>query len=173
MESLSNGCAKWSHFGTVDRMARKAKALTEADRVVVDLIGELLSDSGLSGRALADRLEMSLKRVQTILNGGTPAPTIGEAITIASVLGSPAADFLVEVERRITAESSRSEVKALPASAVSEPADSASSAGYRTKWVGVRDLPRFGPSPEEQERMAARLSDRGDLPDDWGEEPQA
>lgn len=116
---------------------------------------------------------MSLKRVQTILNGGTPAPTIGEAITIASVLGSPAADFLVEVERRITAESSRSEVKAASASAVSEPADSAASAGYRTKWVGVRDLPRFGPSPEEQERMAARLSDRGDLPDDWGEEPQA
>ena len=177
MESLSNCCAKWKHFGTVDHMARKAKALTEADKAVVDLIRELLSDSGLSGRALADRLEMSLKRVQTILNGGTPAPTIGEAITIASALGTPAADFLAEAERRIAAEAGRDEApaSAAPAPKPATPAP-ASSTGYRTRWAGVQELPRLGPTPEEQERMAARLSDprgRGGLPDDWGEEPQA
>ncbi|WP_039887020.1 helix-turn-helix domain-containing protein [Schaalia georgiae] len=158
-------------------MAREAKALTEADQVVIGLIKELFDASGLSGRAIADELAMSRKRFQTILNGGTPAPTIGEAIMIASALGAPAPDFLSEAERRIAAGADRSEVWAAPASAAPapKPAASASSTGYRTRWAGVRALPRLGPTPEEQERMAARMADphsRGGLPDDWGEEPQ-
>lgn len=125
---------------------------------------------------------MSLKRVQTILNGGTPAPTIGEAITIASALGTPAADFLAEAERRIADGTDRAEKAPPAASAEPEPAPKpatpapASSTGYRTRWAGVRELPHLGPTLEEQERMAARMADprsRGGLPDDWGEEPQA
>lgn len=118
---------------------------------------------------------MSLKRVQTILNGGTPAPTIGEAITIASALGTPAADFLAEAERRIAAEADRDEAS-MPASAAPAPKPATPTTGYRTRWAGVRELPRLGPTVEEQERMAARIADprsRGGLPDDWGEEPQA
>lgn len=155
-------------------MAREAKALTEADQVVIDLIKELFDASGRSGRAIADELAMSRKRFQTILNGGTPAPTIGEAIMIASTLGAPAPDFLSEAERRIAAEAGREE-EAAPAPKPATPAP-ASSTGYRTRWAGVRPLPHLGPTLEEQERMAARMADpraRGGLPDDWGEEPQA
>ena len=46
--------------------------------------------------------------------------------------------------------------------------------GYRTKWVGVRDLPRFGPTPEQQ-RMAALAGSTDEdfgYPADMGEEPQ-
>lgn len=51
------------------------------------------------------------------------------------------------------------------ASGVAEPADSALPTGYRTKWVGVRDLLRFGPTPEEQQRMAALA---GSTDEDFG-----
>lgn len=149
-------------------MARKAKTLTEADKAVVDLIGELLDDSGLSGRALADKLEMSLKRVQTILNGGTPAPTIGEAVAIVSALGVPVPDFLAEAERRIAAGEHTAEVGGL-----SEPA--APLQGYRTRWAGVREPHRRGPAIGEQERMAALAGSADEdfgYPADAGEEPQ-
>lgn len=103
------------------------------------------------------------------------AVSVDHVLAIAHALGLRGSDVFAEAERRIAAESGRSEVKAASASAVSEPVDSDSPMGYRTKWVGVRDLPRFGPTPEEQQRMAALAGSTDEdfgYPADMGEEPQ-
>jgi len=141
-------------------------------RFVAQVLRDNADRQNLSGAEIARRSGVSQAQVSRVF-AHKRAVSVDHVLAIAHALGLRGSDVFAEAERRIAAESGRSEVKAASASAVSEPADSASPTGYRTKWVGVRDLPRFGPSPEEQERMAARLSDRGDLPDDWGEEPQA
>jgi hypothetical protein len=153
-------------------MGSRSLKTSPFERAVIAVLKERLQNADLTVDRLAERAGITRARCYKIFSGAATC-TVTDFYAMCDALGVTGSTVAAEAERRITAESSRSEVKALPASAVSEPADSASSAGYRAKWVGVRDLPRFGPTPEEQERMAARLSDRGDLPDDWGEEPQA
>lgn len=140
------------------------------DAEVADILAAKMEELTISLRELSRRSGVKLTRLGDILRRGRPA-TVSEVNAIAAELGLIGWRVMQEAECRIGAGDCVE--GAVSASAVSEPADSASLTGYRTKWVGVRDLPRFGPTPEEQERMAARLSDRGDLPDDWGEEPQA
>ncbi len=140
------------------------------DAEVADILAAKMEELTISLRELSRRSGVKLTRLGDILRRGRPA-TVSEVNAIAAELGLIGWRVMQEAECRIGAGDCVE--GAVSASAVSEPTDSASPTGYRTKWVGVRDLPRFGPTPEEQERMAARLSDRGDLPDDWGEEPQA
>lgn len=140
------------------------------DAEVADILAAKMEELTISLRELSRRSGVKLTRLGDILRRGRPA-TVSEVNAIAAELGLIGWRVMQEAECRIGAGDCVE--GAVSASAVSEPADSASPTGYRTKWVGVRGLPRFGPTLEEQERMAARLSDRGDLPDDWGEEPQA
>lgn len=153
----------------MDRMGN-ALSSGELDAEVADILAAKMEELTISLRELSRRSGVKLTRLGDILRRGRPA-TVSEVNAIAAELGLIGWRVMQEAECRIGAGDCVE--GAVSASAVSEPADSASPTGYRTKWVGVRDLPRFGPAPEEQERMAARLSDRGDLPDDWGEEPQA
>lgn len=136
--------------------------------MIAEVLQEHLDRSGMSRNQVAIRAGIGNNRAGRIFRKEGPGTTVGEVQRLASALGLRGSDVLAEVERRIAAEAGRDEAPATPAPA--------SSTGYRTRWAGVRELPRVGPTVEEQERMAARLSDprgRGGLPDDWGEEPQA
>lgn len=142
--------------------------------MIAEVLQEHLDRSGMSRNQVAIRAGIGNNRAGRIFRKEGPGTTVGELQRLASALGLRGSDVLAEVERRIAAEAGRDEA---PAPKPATPAlASASSTGYRTRWTGVRELPRLGPTPEEQERMAARLSDprtRGGLTDDWGEEPQA
>nr|DAR58621.1 MAG TPA: Regulatory protein-modification, helix-turn-helix, transcriptional regulato, DNA [Caudoviricetes sp.] len=149
-------------------MARAPKPLDGVDLMIAEVLQEHLDRSGMSRNQVAIRAGIGNNRAGRIFRKEGPGTTVGEVQRLASALGLRGSDVLAEVERRIAAEAGRDEAPATPAPA--------SSTGYRTRWAGVRELPRVGPTVEEQERMAARLSDprgRGGLPDDWGEEPQA
>ena len=144
--------------------------------MIAEVLQEHLDRSGMSRNQVAIRAGIGNNRAGRIFRKEGPGTTVGEVQRLASALGLRGSDVLAEVERRIAAEADREE-GAMPATAPKPvtPAP-ASSTGYRTRWMGVRELPRLGPTVEEQERMAARLNDprtRGGLPDDWGEEPQA
>lgn len=153
-------------------MARAPKPLDGVDLMIAEVLQEHLDRSGMSRNQVAIRAGIGNNRAGRIFRKEGPGTTVGEVQRLASALGLRGSDVLAEVERRIAAEAGCEE-GAVPAP---KPAASASSTGYRTRWAGVRPLPHLGPTPEEQEHMAARLSDprgRGGLPDDWGEEPQA
>lgn len=142
--------------------------------MIAEVLQEHLDRSGMSRNQVAIRAGIGNNRAGRIFRKEGPGTTVGEVQRLASALGLRGSDVLAEVERRIAAEAGREE-EAEPAPKPTTPAP-ASSTGYRTRWAGVRELPRLGPTPEEQERMAARMADprgRGGLPDDWGEEPQA
>lgn len=142
--------------------------------MIAEVLQEHLDRSGMSRNQVAIRAGIGNNRAGRIFRKEGPGTTVGEVQRLASALGLRGSDVLAEVERRIAAEAGREE-EAEPAPKPTIPAP-ASSTGYRTRWAGVRELPCLGPTLEEQERMAARLSDprnRGGLPDDWGEEPQA
>lgn len=142
--------------------------------MIAEVLQEHLDRSGMSRNQVAIRAGIGNNRAGRIFRKEGPGTTVGEVQRLASALGLRGSDVLAEVERRIAAEAGREE-EAEPVPKPTTPAP-ASSTGYRTRWAGVRELPCLGPTPEEQERMAARLSDprnRGGLPDDWGEEPQA
>ena len=142
--------------------------------MIAEVLQEHLDRSGMSRNQVAIRAGIGNNRAGRIFRKEGPGTTVGEVQRLASALGLRGSDVLAEVERRIAAEAGREE-EAEPAPKPTTPAP-ASSTGYRTRWAGVRELPCLGPTLEEQERMAARLSDprnRGGLPDAWGEEPQA
>lgn len=142
-------------------------------RFVAQVLRENADEQNLSGAEIARRSGVSQAQVSRVF-AHKRAVSVDHVLAIAHALGLRGSDVFAEAERRIAAESGRKE-EAAPAPKPATPAP-ASSTGYRTRWAGVRELPRLGPTPEEQERMAARLSDprgRGGLPDDWGEEPQA
>ena len=144
------------------------------DAEVADILASKMEELTISLRELSRRSGVKLTRLGDILRRGRPA-TVSEVNAIAAELGLIGWRVMQDAEHRIGAGDCTEGVTSASAEPkpVSKTGTPTSSAGYRTKWVGVRDLPRFGPTLEEQERMAARLSDRGDLPDDWGEEPQA
>lgn len=175
---------KWQHWWVRlcnnDQMATGSREVGSYGKTVATLLKEAQEAGGKSLRALAEEVHISAAQLSRQLNGHRTI-TLDELARISDALGLDPYGVLVSAERRIAAEADRTE-KALPASAGPEPAPtdaapaSASSTGYRTRWTGVRELPRLGPTPEEQERMAARMADprtRGGLPDDWGEESQA
>ena len=149
-------------------MATGSREVGSYGKTVATLLKETQEAGGKSLRALAEEVHISAAQLSRQLNGHRTI-TLDELARISGALGLDPYGVLVSAERRIAAEAGRDEVPA-PKPATPAPA---SSTGYRTSWAGVRELPRLGPTLEEQERMAARLSDRGDLPDDWGEEPQA
>ncbi|ERH32874.1 helix-turn-helix transcriptional regulator [Schaalia sp. HMT-877] len=154
-------------------MATGSREVGSYGKTVATLLKETQEAGGKSLRALAEEVHISAAQLSRQLNGHRTI-TLDELARISDALGLDPYGVLVSAERRIAAESGREE-EAAPAPKPATPAP-ASSTGYRTRWAGVRELPRLGPTPEEQERMAARLSDprgRGGLPDDWGEEPQA
>ena len=136
--------------------------------MIAEVLQEHLDRSGMSRNQVAIRAGIGNNRAGRIFRKEGPGTTVGEVQRLASALGLRGSDVLAEVERRLAAEAGCDEAPATLAPA--------STTGYRTRWAGVRELPRVGPTVEEQERMAARLSaprGRGGLPDDWGEEPQA
>ena len=140
-------------------------------RFVAQVLRENADEQNLSGAEIARRSGVSQAQVSRVF-AHKRAVSVDHVLAIAHALGLRGSDVFAEAERRIAAEAGRDEVPA-PKPATPAPA---SSTGYRTSWAGVRELPRLGPTPEEQERMAARMADprtRGGLPDDWGEEPQA
>lgn len=144
------------------------------DAEVADILASKMEELTISLRELSRRSGVKLTRLGDVLRRGRPA-TVSEVNAIAAELGLVGWRVMQDAERRIGAAEAGREEEAAPAPKPATPAP-ASSTGYRTRWAGVRELPRLGPAPEEQERMAARLSDprgRGGLPDDWGEEPQA
>lgn len=148
------------------------------DAEVADILASKMEELTISLRELSRRSGVKLTRLGDILRRGRPA-TVSEVNAVAAELGLVGWRVMQDAERRIAAEADRDEAP-MPASAAPAPKPaslaSASSTGYRTRWMGVRELPRLGPTMEEQERMAARMADprgRGGLPDDWGEEPQA
>lgn len=154
-------------------MATGSREVGSYGKTVATLLKETQEAGGKSLRALAEEVHISAAQLSRQLNGHRTI-TLDELARISDALGLDPYGVLVSAERRIAAEAGREE-EAAPAPKPATPA-SASSTGYRTRWAGVRALPRLGPTPEEQERMAARLSDPrslGGLPDDWGEEPQA
>lgn len=144
------------------------------DAEVADILASKMEELTISLRELSRRSGVKLTRLGDILRRGRPA-TVSEVNTVAAELGLVGWRVVQDAERRIA---DADEAAARPASARPEPTPvaQAPSKGYRTRWTGVRALSQIGPTAEEQERMAARLSDprgRGGLPDDWGEEPQA
>lgn len=152
-------------------MATGSREVGSYGKTVATLLKETQEAGGKSLRALAEEVHISAAQLSRQLNGHRTI-TLDELARISDALGLDPYGVLVSAERRIAAEAGRDEASApkpvTPAAA--------SSTGYRTRWAGVRELPCLGPTLEEQERMAARLSDprnRGGLPDDWGEEPQA
>lgn len=154
-------------------MATGSREVGSYGKTVATLLKETQEAGGKSLRALAEEVHISAAQLSRQLNGHRTI-TLDELARISDALGLDPYGVLVSAERRIAAEAGREE-EAAPAPKPATPAP-ASSTGYRTRWAGVRALPRLGPTPEEQERMAARLSDPrslGGLPDDWGEEPQA
>lgn len=152
-------------------MATGSREVGSYGKTVATLLKETQEAGGKSLRALAEEVHISAAQLSRQLNGHRTI-TLDELARISDALGLDPYGVLVSAERRIAAEAGRDEVPA-PKPATPAPA---SSTGYRTRWAGVRELPRLGPTLEEQERMAARMADprsRGGLPDDWGEEPQA
>lgn len=152
----------------MDRMGN-ALSSGKLDAEVADILASKMEELTISLRELSRRSGVKLTRLGDILRRGRPA-TVSEVNAIAAELGLVGWRVVQDAERRIAAGADHDEGLA------PEPAAPASSAGYRTRWAGVRELPRLGPTVEEQERMAARMADprdRGGLPDDWGEEPQA
>lgn len=151
----------------IDRMGN-ALSSGKLDAEVADILASKMEELTISLRELSRRSGVKLTRLGDVLRRGRPA-TVSEVNAIAAELGLVGWRVMQDAERRIgAAEAGHDEAPATPAPA--------SSTGYRTRWAGVRALPRLGPTPEEQERMAARMADphsRGGLPDDWGEEPQA
>lgn len=142
-------------------------------RFVAQVLRENADEQNLSGAEIARRSGVSQAQVSRVF-AHKRAVSVDHVLAIAHALGLRGSDVFAEAERRIAAEMGREE-GAAPAPKPATPSP-ASSTGYRTRWMGVRELPRLGPTPEEQERMAARMADlrgRGGLPDDWGEEPQA
>lgn len=161
----------------MDRMGN-ALSSGKLDAEVADILASKMEELTISLRELSRRSGVKLTRLGDILRRGRPA-TVSEVNAVAAELGLVGWRVVQDAERRIAAEADRDEApmpaSVAPATKPVTPA-SASSTGYRTRWTGVRALPQIGPTAEEQERMAARLSDprtRGGLPDDWGEEPQA
>ena len=157
-------------------MATGSREVGSYGKTVATLLKETQEAGGKSLRALAEEVHISAAQLSRQLNGRRTI-TLDELARISDALGLDPYGVLVSAERRIAAEAGREE-EAASAEPESAPrtAAQASSTGYRARWAGVRELPSLGPTPEEQERMAARLSDprgRGGLPDDWGEEPQA
>ncbi len=153
-------------------MATGSREVGSYGKTVATLLKETQEAGGKSLRALAEEVHISAAQLSRQLNGHRTI-TLDELARISDALGLDPYGVLVSAERRIGAAEAGREEGAAPAP---KPAATASSTGYRTRWMGVRELPRLGPTPEEQERMAARLSDprtQGGLPDDWGEEPQA
>lgn len=159
-------------------MATGSREVGSYGKTVATLLKETQEAGGKSLRALAEEVHISAAQLSRQLNGHRTI-TLDELARISDALGLDPYGVLVSAERRIAAEADRDEAP-MPASAAPAPKPAtpapASSTGYRTRWMGVRELPRLGPTPEEQERMAARMADprgQGGLPDDWGEEPQA
>ena len=145
--------------------------------MIAEVLQEHLDRSGMSRNQVAIRAGIGNNRAGRIFRKEGPGTTVGEVQRLASALGLRGSDVLAEVERRIAAEPGRVEVEAAPESAAParKPATPASPTGYRTRWAGVRELPRVGPAIEEQGRMAALAGGADEdfeYPDGLGEGPQ-
>ena len=144
-------------------------------RFVAQVLREHADQQNLSGAEIARRSGVSQAQVSRVF-AHKRAVSVDHVLAIAHALGLRGSDVFAEAERRIADGDDLAETASPAASAEPEPAPKASAPGYRTRWSGVRELPRLGPTVEEQERMAARMrdsSDELDYLDRLGEEPQA
>ena len=154
-------------------MATGSREVGSYGKTVATLLKEAQEAGGKSLRALAEEVHISAAQLSRQLNGHRTI-TLDELARISDALGLDPYGVLVSAERRIAAGADREEV-AVPASAAPKPAAPASPTGYRTRWAGVREPPRVGPTIEEQGRMAALAGGADEdfeYPDGLGEGPQ-
>ena len=162
---------KWplQHLFASANMDHMGNALNsgELDAEVAGILASKMEELTISLRELSRQSGVKLTRLGDILRRGRPA-TVSEVNAVAAVLGLVGWRVVQDAERRIAAGEHTAEVGGL-----SEPA--APLQGYRTRWAGVREPHRRGPTIEEQERMAALAGSADEdfgYPTDAGEEPQ-